>query len=85
MNERLTPAVVAAADDDLKTVLRNRYQKLPQSASSASRTGLDPEGETVEEFVAYFYECVREDAAAVAALDRVLKARYAVAQPLQQR
>ena len=33
-------------------------------------------GETVPEFVAYFYEFVRDDAAMVRLLDRALKERY---------
>ena len=72
-----------SAPEDLQTVVLNRYQSVPQGAPSSSMTGQDQEGETVEEFVAYFYELLRDDAAAVAALDRVLKARYADAQTQQ--
>ena len=32
--------------------------------------------DSIEEFVAFFYEFVRDDAALVRVLDRVLKARY---------
>jgi hypothetical protein len=42
----------------------------------ASPAGQGAGGETVPEFVAYFYEFVRDDAAMVRLLDRALKERY---------
>lgn len=58
-------------------LLGDRFRMSRKTADGAeASTPLDDQEDTVEEFVAYFYEFVRDDAAAVAALDRVLKARY---------
>ena len=54
-------------------LLGDRFRMSRKSAEPSSPQEQD---DTVEEFVAYFYEFVRDDDAAVAALDRVLKARY---------
>ena len=47
-----------------------RYTRSNQEAGEAGT------GETVEEFVAFFYEFARGDAGMLAVLDSVLKARY---------
>ena len=51
----------------------NRIYKPPLHAAPAKEAG---RGETVPEFVAYFYEFVRDDTAMVRLLDRALKERY---------
>ena len=46
----------------------------PPVCAAVGRT--EPAAESAAEFVAYFYEFVREDAALVLLLDKVLKGRY---------
>ena len=48
----------------------------PPGHAHAAPASREASGETVPEFVAYFYELVRDDAAMVQALDRALKERY---------
>lgn len=57
-------------------LLGDRFRMSRKTADGAEPSSPLDQEDTVEEFVAYFYEFVRNDGAAVAALDRVLKARY---------
>jgi len=51
-------------------IYMQRIGPAPASTGSGARR------ESVQEFIAYFYELVRDDAGVVCALDRAVKERY---------
>jgi len=56
---------------DFKRVYETSGRERPATSGGGSASR-----DSIEEFVAFFYEFVRDDAALVRVLDRVLKARY---------
>ena len=58
----------------------NRYMQLSASAAAAAPTGPGAQAtkrETVQSFVAFLYDFIRDEPGMVQLLDRALKARYA--------